>query len=390
MAKSKPASSDELYNGSSSSEEEQVNVEEDDEEEIEAAARSADASDEDDKAVPDENADDADEDESNGPEPEISKREKQRLKEMQKLKKQKIQSILDAQNAAIDADMNNKGRGRLKYLLQQTELFAHFAKSDPNSSQKKVKGRGRHASKITEEEEDEEYLKEEEDGLSGNTRLVTQPSCIQGKMRDYQLAGLNWLIRLYENGINGILADEMGLGKTLQTISLLGYLHEYRGITGPHMVVAPKSTLGNWMNEIRRFCPVLRAVKFLGNPEERRYIREELLVAGKFDVCVTSFEMAIKEKSALRRFSWRYIIIDEAHRIKNENSILSKTMRLYNTNYRLLITGTPLQNNLHELWSLLNFLLPEIFSSAETFDEWFQISGENDQQEVVQQLHKAS
>ncbi|TYI38841.1 hypothetical protein ES332_A02G056700v1 [Gossypium tomentosum] len=394
MAKSsKPASSDEeLYNGSSSSEEErmsaQVNGEEYDEEEIEAVARSADASDEDDDAVPEENADDADYDESNGADPEISKREKERLKEMQKLKKQKIQEILDTQNAAIDADMNNKGRGRLKYLLQQTELFSHFAKGDPNSSQKKVKGRGRHASKITEEEEDEEYLKEEEDGLSGNTRLVTQPSCIQGKMRDYQLAGLNWLIRLYENGINGILADEMGLGKTLQTISLLGYLHEYRGITGPHMVVAPKSTLGNWMNEIRRFCPVLRAVKFLGNPEERRYIREELLVAGKFDVCVTSFEMAIKEKCALRRFSWRYIIIDEAHRIKNENSLLSKTMRLYNTNYRLLITGTPLQNNLHELWSLLNFLLPEIFSSAETFDEWFQISGENDQQEVVQQLHK--
>jgi len=168
----------------------------------------------------------------------------------------------------------------------------------------------------------------------------------------------------------------------------MGYLHEFRGITGPHMVVAPKSTLGNWMNEIRRFCPVLRAVKFLGNPDERvscfsfkyslvivfaacvffffliymnelvdnsilhmvffwcfcqKHIREELLAAGKFDVCVTSFEMAIKEKSTLRRFSWRYIIIDEAHRIKNENSLLSKTMRLYNTNYRLLITGTPLQ-----------------------------------------------
>ncbi|XVE65663.1 hypothetical protein DITRI_Ditri08aG0018200 [Diplodiscus trichospermus] len=394
MAKSsKPASSDEsLSNGSSSSEEEQINDqingEEEDEEELEAVARSAAASDEDDDAPDDENIDDDDDDESNGSNPEISKREKERLKEMQRLKKQKIQEILDAQNAAIDADMNNRGKGRLKYLLQQTELFAHFAKGAQSSSQKKAKGKGRHASKVTEEEEDEECLKEEEDGLSGNTRLVTQPSCIQGKMRDYQLAGLNWLIRLYENGINGILADEMGLGKTLQTISLLGYLHEYLGITGPHMVVAPKSTLGNWMNEIRRFCPVLRAVKFLGNPEERRYIREELLVAGKFDVCVTSFEMAIKEKSALRRFSWRYIIIDEAHRIKNENSLLSKTMRLYNTNYRLLITGTPLQNNLHELWSLLNFLLPEIFSSAETFDEWFQISGENDQQEVVQQLHK--
>ncbi|KAG4180361.1 hypothetical protein ERO13_A10G161000v2 [Gossypium hirsutum] len=390
MAKSsKPASSDEvLSNGSNSSEDERINdrmEEDDDDEELEAVACSDAASDEDDEPVPEEIAD---QDESNGDDPEVSKREKERLKEMQKLKKQKVQEILDAQNAAIDADMNNRGKGRLKYLLQQTELFAHFAKGDQSSSQKKVKGRGRHASKVTEEEEDEECLKEEEDGLSGNTRLVAQPSCIQGKMRDYQLAGLNWLIRLYENGINGILADEMGLGKTLQTISLMGYLHEYRGITGPHMVVAPKSTLGNWMNEIRRFCPVLRAVKFLGNPEERRYIREELLVAGKFDVCVTSFEMAIKEKSALRRFSWRYIIIDEAHRIKNENSLLSKTMRLYNTNYRLLITGTPLQNNLHELWSLLNFLLPEIFSSAETFDEWFQISGENDQQEVVQQLHK--
>lgn len=404
MAKlSKPqASSDEALsnasNSTSESEEEeqqqQVNEQindEEDEEEIEAVARSA-ASDEDNSPNSDDEAagDEEDEDGNDVSNAEISRREKARLKEMQKVKRQKVQEILDAQNASIEADMNNKGKGRLKYLLQQTELFAHFAKGDQSAAQKKAKGRGRHASKITEEEEDEECLKEEEDGLSGTgtTRLVTQPSCIQGKMRDYQLAGLNWLIRLYENGINGILADEMGLGKTLQTISLLGYLHEFRGITGPHMVVAPKSTLGNWMNEIRRFCPTLRAVKFLGNPDERKHIREDLLVAGKFDVCVTSFEMAIKEKSSLRRFSWRYIIIDEAHRIKNENSLLSKTMRLYNTNYRLLITGTPLQNNLHELWSLLNFLLPEIFSSAETFDEWFQISGENDQQEVVQQLHK--
>ncbi|KAJ6431014.1 hypothetical protein OIU84_018509 [Salix udensis] len=380
-------SSDEAMSSEEEPNNEQFN-EEEDEEELEAVARSADSDD-------DEAAGDAEGDGGQGNEVDeegtsnaISKRERERLKEMEKLKKQKIQEILDQQNAAIDVDMNNKGKGRLKYLLQQTELFAHFAKHDQSSSQKKAKGRGRHASKLTEEEEDEECLKGEEDGLSGNTRLVTQPSCIQGKMRDYQLAGLNWLIRLYENGINGILADEMGLGKTLQTISLLGYLREFRGITGPHMVVAPKSTLGNWMNEIRRFCPVLRAVKFLGNPDDRKHIREELLVAGKFDVCVTSFEMAIKEKTTLRRFSWRYIIIDEAHRIKNENSLLSKTMRLYNTNYRLLITGTPLQNNLHELWALLNFLLPEIFSSAETFDEWFQISGENDQQEVVQQLHK--
>ncbi|KAJ0979740.1 hypothetical protein J5N97_015214 [Dioscorea zingiberensis] len=390
-------------NGSISSSEDQVDAdaEVEDDEELEAVARTAgpdeeevgeedSQSTEDDEMLGREKSDDDDEAEETSPTADVGKREKARLREMQRLKKEKIQTILDTQNAAIDADMNNKGKGRLKYLLQQTEIFAHFAKGAQSALEKRPRGRGRHASKLTEEEEDEECLKEEEDEFSGagGTRLVSQPSCIQGKMRDYQLAGLNWLIRLYENGINGILADEMGLGKTLQTISLLGYLHEFRGITGPHMVVAPKSTLGNWMKEIRRFCPVLRAVKFLGNPDERKHIRDELLVAGKFDVCVTSFEMAIKEKNCLRRFSWRYVIIDEAHRIKNENSLLSKTMRLYNTNYRLLITGTPLQNNLHELWSLLNFLLPEIFSSSETFDEWFQISGENDQQEVVQQLHK--
>ncbi|CAH1421730.1 unnamed protein product [Lactuca virosa] len=225
---------------------------------------------------------------------------------------------------------------------------------------------GRHASKLTKEEEDEEYLKEEEAG-AGHTHLLVQPSCITGKMRDYQRVGLNWMIRLYENGINGIIADEMGLGKSLQTISLLGYLREFRGITGPHMVVAPKSTLVNWMNEIKRFCPILRAVKFLGNPHERKYIREELLVAGKFDVCVTSFEMAIKEKTTLRRFSWCYIIIDEAHRIKNENSLLSKTMRIYNTNYRLLITGTPLQEEVvQQLHKVLRpFLLRKLKSDVE-------------------------
>ncbi|CAN6467685.1 unnamed protein product [Victoria cruziana] len=387
-------------------EEEAAAGEEEDEEELEAVGRTADPGEDEDEETANESPESEDGDgDGKGSETEedgegeedgkqssedVGKRERARLRELQRIKKQKIQDMLDKQNSAIDADMNNRGKGRLKYLLQQTEIFAHFAKGSQSESEKKPKGRGRHASKVTEEEEDEEYLKEEEDAFvgAGSTRLVAQPSCIKGKMRDYQLAGLNWLIRLYENGINGILADEMGLGKTLQTISLLGYLHEFRGITGPHLVVAPKSTLGNWMREIRRFCPVLRAVKLLGNPEERRHIRENLLVVGNFDVCVTSFEMAIKEKTCLRRFSWRYVIIDEAHRIKNENSLLSKTMRLYNTNYRLLITGTPLQNNLHELWSLLNFLLPEIFSSAETFDEWFQISGDNDQQEVVQQLHK--
>jgi SWI/SNF-related matrix-associated actin-dependent regulator of chromatin subfamily A member 5 len=134
-----------------------------------------------------------------------------------------------------------------------------------------------------------------------------------------------------------------GLGKTLQTISLLGYLLEFRGIRGPHMVIVPKSTLHNWMNEFRKWCPSLRPVKFHGNAEQREHQKSTLLQPGKFDAVITSYEMVIKEKNFFKKTYWRYIIIDEAHRIKNENSILSRTVRMFKTSYRLLITGTPLQ-----------------------------------------------
>ena len=144
------------------------------------------------------------------------------------------------------------------------------------------------------------------------------------------------------------------------------------------------------MNEFKRWCPVIRTFKFHGNAEEREAQKAQFLVPGGFDVCVTSYEMVIKEKNALKKFHWRYIIIDEAHRLKNENSRLSLVLRMFNTNNRMLITGTPLQNNLHELWALLNFLLPEVFGSAGQFDEWFSNveEGEGGSDAVVSQLHK--
>ena len=157
------------------------------------------------------------------------------------------------------------------------------------------------------------------------------------------------------------------------------------------MIIVPKSTLHNWLNEFKRWCPSIKAVKFHGNAEERTLQKETMCSPGQFDAVITSYEMVIKEKNHWKKFHWRYVIIDEAHRIKNENSILSRVVRMLRTNYRLLITGTPLQNNLHELWALLNFLLPEVFSSAEKFDEWFQIGGDGGKEaeaEVVQQLHK--
>ncbi|KAL4443678.1 hypothetical protein ABPG75_011415 [Micractinium tetrahymenae] len=320
---------------------------------------------------------------------EIARKERERLKQQDKLRREQLEKFRATANQDAAKGEAERGRKRLNFLLKQAEVFQHFAPATVERERKK-RG-GRHGTGRTEEQEDEELLRDEEGGAEqAGHRLQVQPSVITGgKLREYQMQGLNWLIHLYDNGINGILADEMGLGKTLQTISLLGYLREFRGITGPHMVIVPKSTLHNWLNEFRRWCPVIKAVKFHGNREEREHQKNELCAPGKFDVVVTSYEMVIKEKNHWRKFHWRYVIIDEAHRIKNENSRLSQVVRMLKTNYRMLITGTPLQNNLHELWALLNFLLPEVFSSAEKFDEWFQM-GENKEgeAEVVQQLHK--
>lgn len=204
------------------------------------------------------------------------------------------------------------------------------------------------------------------------------------------------MIRLQENGINGILADEMGLGKTLQSISVLAYLNEYKNINGPHLVMVPKSTLSNWCNEFQRWCPSIRVLRFHGNKEERQDIINSHLKPAinqedrSWDVVITTYEVVNLEKGPLTKLAWRYLIIDEAHRLKNEASQFSQTVRLLNTQNRLLLTGTPLQNNLHELWALLNFLLPDVFASSEQFDEWFNLDvGDAEvKQRLISQLHK--
>ena len=240
----------------------------------------------------------------------------------------------------------------------------------------------------TEQEEDAELLKEEKRGGQADTIFFESPGFIKGGvMRDYQVAGLNWLVSLHENGISGILADEMGLGKTLQTIAFLGYLRHVCRITGPHLITVPKSTLDNWKREFAMWTPEVKVLVLQGAKEERHQLINDRLITEDFDVCITSYEMILREKSHLKKFAWEYIIIDEAHRIKNEVSSLAQIIRLFNSRNRLLITGTPLQNNLHELWALLNFLLPDVFGDSEAFDQWF--SGQSaDQDTVVQQLHK--
>lgn len=270
------------------------------------------------------------------------------------------------------------------------EIDRQNAEDEAKAKSNKIRKGGAAAERRrrTEQEEDAELIREEKRGGHDETVFRESPGFIQGgTMRDYQVQGLNWLISLHENGISGILADEMGLGKTLQTISFLGYLRFMKGIHGPHLVVVPKSTLDNWKREFGKWTPDVNVLVLQGAKEERQALINERLIDEKFDVCITSYEMILREKSHLKKFAWEYIIIDEAHRIKNEESSLAQIIRVFNSRNRLLITGTPLQNNLHELWALLNFLLPDVFGESEAFDQWF--SGQDeDSDTVVQQLHK--
>lgn len=153
------------------------------------------------------------------------------------------------------------------------------------------------------------------------------------------------------------------------------------------MVTVPKSTLDNWKREFDHWTPGVNVLVLQGTKDERAKLINERVLTQDFDVMITSYEMILREKTHLKKFAWEYIIVDEAHRIKNEESALAQIIRIFNSRNRLLITGTPLQNNLHELWALLNFLLPDVFGDSGAFDQWFETQG-GDQDMVVQQLHK--
>ncbi|CAG8482252.1 7854_t:CDS:10 [Ambispora leptoticha] len=205
------------------------------------------------------------------------------------------------------------------------------------------------------------------------------PMLLRGQLREYQHVGLDWLASLYNNGLNGILADEMGLGKTIQTIALLAHLACEKGVWGPHLIVVPTSVIINWEMEFKKWCPGFRILTYYGSPRERKEKRLGWSKENTFHVCITSYQLVVHDQNVFKKKRWHYLILDEAHNIKNFRSQRWQTLLNFNSVRRLLLTGTPLQNNLMELWSLLYFLMPQGVSQAmpigfanqKEFQEWF-------------------
>lgn len=320
--------------------------------------------------------------------------EKEEQKRQERLSKERIKALKADDEEAYMKLLDQQKDTRLAYLLNQTNEFL-----------------GTLSAQVRAQQADGEETMVSEDGESNvdyyqaahriKETIEKQPSIlIGGQLKEYQLKGLEWLISLYNNRLNGILADEMGLGKTIQAISLISYLMESKNLSGPYLVIVPLSTMTNWSVEFDKWAPSVVKVEYKGTPAHRKNLQATLR-HGRFNVLLTTYEYIIKDRPFLSKFKWLYMIIDEGHRMKNSHSKLSTTLsQYYAARFRVILTGTPLQNNLPELWSLLNFVLPRIFNSSKTFEEWFNApfanAGTNESVElneeetllIIRRLHK--
>ncbi|KAL6273929.1 hypothetical protein ACE6H2_024621 [Prunus campanulata] len=317
-------------------------------------------------------------------------------------------------------NLNNTQITKLDELLTQTQLYSQFLLEKMDNitligaeqqtetvEEKKGRGRKRKAtatynnkkakravqamltrSKEGEKTEDVD-LTEEERVEKEQKELV--PLLTGGKLKSYQIKGVKWLISLWQNGLNGILADQMGLGKTIQTIGFLAHL-KGNGLDGPYLVIAPLSTLSNWVNEFSRFTPSIKAIVYHGDKKQRDEIRRKHMpraIGPNFPIIVTSYEVAMADaRRFLRHYKWKYLVVDEGHRLKNSKCKLLQQLKFLPIENKILLTGTPLQNNLAELWSLLNFILPDIFSSHEEFESWFDLAGKCNGEAMMEELEE--
>ncbi|ORX58680.1 hypothetical protein DM01DRAFT_1361823 [Hesseltinella vesiculosa] len=330
--------------------------------------------------------------------------EKEEQKKAERISKERLKALKNDDEDAYMKLIDEAKDTRLTQLLKQTGSFLESltrAVLDQQSDHREF------LADTTVDEDDENSAVDPDtklDYFKVTHRVkeeVQQPSIlVGGKLKDYQIKGLQWMVSLYNNHLNGILADEMGLGKTIQTISLITYLIEFKKQHGPYLIIVPLSTLTNWTLEFEKWAPSVSKIVYKGTPQTRRQLQFEIRQGG-FQVLLTTFEYILKDRPILSKIKWVHLIIDEGHRMKNTNSKLTFALRTYyNTRYRLILTGTPLQNSLPELWSILNFILPKIFKSVKTFEEWFNTPfsnqgvqdrielNEEEQLLIIKRLHK--
>jgi ATP-dependent helicase STH1/SNF2 len=338
--------------------------------------------------------------------------EKEEQKRIERTAKQRLQALKANDEETYLKLLGQAKDSRISHLLKQTDGFLDQLAASVKEQQR---GAARRYGIVEEEEEEDPVVEDDgEDGEAKGKKVdyyevahkikeeVTKQAdmLVGGSLKEYQVKGLQWMISLYNNNLNGILADEMGLGKTIQTISLITYLIEKKRQPGPYLVIVPLSTLTNWNNEFDKWAPSVVKIVYKGPPAQRKTHQNQIRY-GNFQVLLTTYEFIIKDRPVLSKIKWLHMIVDEGHRMKNANSKLSSTItQYYNTRYRLILTGTPLQNNLPELWALLNFVLPTIFKSVKSFDEWFNTpfanTGGQDKMElseeeqllVIRRLHK--
>ncbi|KAL5485428.1 FUN30 [Sanghuangporus weigelae] len=269
-----------------------------------------------------------------------------------------------------------EGYGNVDKILKDCERIGMELKKAIAAWTKKSKGKEREDSPALRDLSDDGALAIA--SLSGSTStnslLTKAPSLLAPgvQLKDYQLTGVNWLRLLHSKGYSCILADEMGLGKTVQVISFFAQLKE-QGCAGPHLVVVPSSTLENWCREFERFAPSITIETYYGNKNDRPFLRDKLqrTYVGKeskkgknWEVLITTYNLAVGDsldKKFFRRIPWNTCVFDEGHVLKNFQSQRYTTLTRIDAEWKLLLTGTPLQNNLQELVSVMGFILPDKF-----------------------------
>ncbi|GAA5811290.1 hypothetical protein MFLAVUS_004723 [Mucor flavus] len=334
--------------------------------------------------------------------------EKEEQKRAERISKERIRALKNDDEEAYMKLIDEAKDTRLTQLLKQTGSFLDSLTKAVFEQQNDSIYKHEAKPIQLEEEDDDDMAADDPDSKNDYFQVthrikeeVCQPDMlIGGKLKDYQIKGLQWMVSLYNNHLNGILADEMGLGKTIQTISLITYIIERKRQNGPFLIIVPLSTLTNWTLEFEKWAPSVKTIIYKGPPNARKELQNEIRY-NDFQVLLTTFEYIIKDRPVLSKVKWLHMIVDEGHRMKNTNSKLTIVLRqYYHTRYRLILTGTPLQNNLPELWALLNFVLPKIFKSVKSFEEWFNTPfntqgvadkiglNEEEQLLIIKRLHK--